>query len=117
MTIALTNLGAPAGTLKVTVTYTPTHLEALYAIGGSIEQWENAGGMVEKFDPLENRWSPGTALPSFRSDAVAVNLQNKLYLIGGSGAIITFVSFPPSLSPPPPVIDILLLHFCSACSK
>lgn len=84
-TVPLSNIGQPAGELKVTVTYIPSHPEYLYAMGGTVDQWESAGGLVERFDPVEKIWSAMASIPRARSDAPASNLLGNIYIVGGSG--------------------------------
>jgi len=77
-------LGKPAGELKVSVNYIPSHPEYLYAIGGSTDQWECTGGLVEMFEPVEQTWNAVAPLPTPRSDIASANLLGYIYAAGGN---------------------------------
>jgi N-acetylneuraminic acid mutarotase len=57
----------------------------LVIVGGSY--WENGQkhwtDAVQLFDPSTNIWRKGSPLPQPRSDAAAITLQNRIYILGG----------------------------------
>jgi len=57
---------------------------------------------VEVFDPLNGNWSAGVALPSVVNEGTAINVDNKIYLVGGMNSsnqnISQVISFDPSAS-------------------
>ena len=52
-------------------------MENSYAIGGS------GLSSVEVFDPSNDSWSAGVALPSEVNRGTAITVNGKIYLIGG----------------------------------
>lgn len=54
----------------------------IYVFGGGGEGFKSLN-LVNVYDPLEDRWSTATPMPTTRSGVVAVTLRDRIYVMGG----------------------------------
>jgi len=83
--VPLSNGDYTGGSVKLEITYVATHPEHLFFVGGKSFDWESTGGLVERYNPVEDEWDAEVAsLPSqTRDSAAAANLNGMIYVAGG----------------------------------
>ncbi len=82
--MARTQLPEPRGALGAATLLTPEG-QRVYVVGGRNASPATVAS-VDIFDPVANAWSPGPALPAPREGAAVVELNGRLYVIGGRDA-------------------------------
>jgi N-acetylneuraminic acid mutarotase len=64
----------------------------IYVIGGKLNQYGALTNSVQVYNPATNTWSNGTAMPTARYSTAVVNINDKLYAIGGRDGNIMFTA-------------------------
>lgn len=66
---------------------------ALFVVGGRNDEGSLTLGVVERYDPVANRWVSVGNLPASRNSAAAVALQDHVFVMGGLSADTSSVGF------------------------
>ena len=61
---------------------TAVYRDKIYVFGGGGPAFKSLN-TVEAYDPYRNRWSSLGEMPSYRSGAVALTVEDRIYIIGG----------------------------------